>query len=110
MGTVAGLRTRRYHGLLIVATAPPIGRMLGLASLDPVVVLGDHRVRLAVHEWAGGTVDPIGHGFLASFDLDDGVPRWRWTIGDVVLEREIAMARGRSAVGVVHRVVRAPGP
>ena len=37
MGTVAGLRTRRYHGLLVVA-AP--GRrsaaMLGLAALDPV--------------------------------------------------------------------------
>jgi hypothetical protein len=35
MGTVAGLRTRRYHGLLVVATEPPGRRMLALASLDP---------------------------------------------------------------------------
>ena len=41
MGTVAGLRTRRYHGLLVVATAPPIGRMMGLVALDPVLVVGD---------------------------------------------------------------------
>src|SRR5947207_6661850 len=89
MGTVAGLRTRRYHGLLVVATRPPAARMLGLASLDPVLVLGDRRVRLAVHEWAGGTVDPDGNRWLASFDLDAGVPRWRWAVGDVVIEREI---------------------
>ena len=57
MGTVSGLRTRRYHGLLVVATAPPGGRMLGLAALDPVLVLGDRRVRLAIHEWATGAVD-----------------------------------------------------
>jgi len=110
MGTVAGLRTRRYHGLLVVATEPPIGRRLGLAALDPVLVLGDGRVRLAVHEWAGGAVDPDGFVHLSTFELIDGVPRWRWSIGDVVVEREIAMAYGRPAVGVVHRVVRSPGP
>ena len=37
MGTVAGLRTRRYHGVQVVATRPPGGRMLGLAALDPVL-------------------------------------------------------------------------
>lgn len=35
MGTVSGLRTRRYHGLLVVATDPPRGRRLALASPDP---------------------------------------------------------------------------
>jgi glycogen debranching enzyme len=58
MGTVSGLRTRRYHGLLVVATEPPGRRMLGLAALDPVIVIGDARIRLAVHEWADGTIDP----------------------------------------------------
>ena len=110
MGTVSGLRTRRYHGLLTVATRPPIGRMLGLAALDPVLVIGDRRVRLAVHEWAGGTIDPSGHLLLAAFDLRDGVPRWRWTVGDVVIEREIAMVQGRPCVAVVHRILRTPGP
>lgn len=110
MGTVAGLRTRRYHGLHVVATAPPIGRRLGLAALDAVVVIGDRRVPLAVHEWADGTVAPMGHRHLASFSIDDGVPRWVWQLGDVVVEREVAMVHGRSAIGVVHRVVRTPVP
>ncbi|MGH8971976.1 MAG: glycogen debranching enzyme N-terminal domain-containing protein, partial [Acidimicrobiia bacterium] len=110
MGTVAGLRTRRYHGLLVVATAPPIGRHLGLAALDPVLVVGDRRVRLGTHEWAGGAVDPSGFVHLESFRLRDGVPTWRFSVGDVVLERDVAMVHGRPAVGVVHRLVRAAGP
>jgi predicted glycogen debranching enzyme len=110
MGTVGGLRTRRYHGLLLVARGSPGARMLGLASLDPVLVLGDTRVRLAVHEWAGGAIDPLGNVHLSSFDLTDGVPRWRWQIGDVILERELATVHGRPAVAVVHRLLAAPAP
>jgi predicted glycogen debranching enzyme len=109
MGTMPGLRTRRYHGLLIVATRPPGGgRMLGLAALDPTLVIGDRRVRLAVHEWSSGAVDPAGHLALETFRLEDGLPIWRWSLGDVVLERRLAMVSGRSAVAVVHRLVRAP--
>jgi predicted glycogen debranching enzyme len=105
MGTVGGLRTRRYHGLLVPATEPPGGRMLGLASLDPVLVVGDTRIRLAVHEWASGSVDPLGNIHLASFQIEDGVPRWRWQIGDVILEREVAAVYGQSAMAIVHTLI-----
>jgi predicted glycogen debranching enzyme len=104
MGTVAGLRTRRYHGLLVQAAGGPSARMLGLAALDPVLVVGDVRYRLATDEWVSGAVDPCGHELLVSFTLDRGVPRWRWQVGNVVLEREITMAHGRCAVGIVHRL------
>jgi predicted glycogen debranching enzyme len=110
MGTVAGLRTRRYHGLLVVAVDGPSRRMLGLAALDPVLVLGDARVRLATDEWGGGAVDPRGHELLSSFDLADGLPRWRWQVGGTVLERELASAHGSATVGVVHRLVAADRP
>src|SRR5262249_35128601 len=108
MGTVGGLRTRRYHGLQVVATEPPGGRMLAPAARDPVLVLGDARGRLAVHEWGSGSVDPTGHLHLAAFELVDGLPRWRWRVGDVVLERELATAHGSATVGIVHRLLAAP--
>jgi predicted glycogen debranching enzyme len=105
-GTVSLLQTRRYHGLLMAPTAPAgASRMLGLSALDAVVVIGDRRFRLATHEWASGAVDPRGYELLAAFDLDDGVPRWRYDLGTVRLEVEVAMAHGATAVGVVHRVV-----
>ena len=111
MGTVSGLRTRRYHGLLMVSGEVPAARHLALASLDPVLTLpSGATVRLGVHEWTGGVVAPEGHRLLTSFELTDGVPRWRWRIGEVVIERELAMVYGRPAVAVVHRIVAAPGP
>jgi predicted glycogen debranching enzyme len=109
MGTACGLRTRRYHGLLVVAD-PPAPRRVALAALDPVLALpSGATVRLATHEWASGAVDPAGHTLLERFDLVDGLPRWRWRIGDVVLERELAMAHGRPHLAVVHRLL-AGGP
>jgi predicted glycogen debranching enzyme len=110
MGTVAGLRTRRYHGLLVVAVGSPANRMLGLAALEPVLAVGDNRYRLATDEWAGSAVDPRGHELLVSFDLTDGVPRWCWQIGGIRLERELAMANGSPVVAVVHRLLSADRP
>ncbi len=108
MGTVGGLRTRRYHGLLVVATRSPGNRMLGLADLDAILVVGERRIPLGVHEWASGVIDPTGYIHLEGFTLEDGLPRWRWAVGDVVVERTVAMMSGRSAVAIVHRIVRAP--
>ncbi|WP_327028984.1 amylo-alpha-1,6-glucosidase [Micromonospora sp. NBC_01740] len=105
-GTVSGLRTRRYHGLLVVAGETPASRRVGLVGLDPAVLFpSGARVRLGAHEWASGDVDPRGFELLERFDLTDGLPRWRWRVGDVVIERELAMTHGRSCVAVVHRLV-----
>ncbi|MGH3570340.1 MAG: glycogen debranching enzyme N-terminal domain-containing protein [Pseudonocardiaceae bacterium] len=110
MGTVCGLRTQRYHGLLVPGVSGPSARRLGLVALDPILMLpSGASARLGVHEWAGGAVSPSGHTFLESFDLNDGLPRWRWRVGDVVLERELAMQHGSASVAVVHRLL-AGGP
>lgn len=105
-GTASGLRTRLAHALLVTPTGD-----VTLTALDPVLTLpSGARVELAVHEWESRAIAPRGHTLLASFDLTDGLPRWRWRIGDVVVERELAMERGRNAVGVVHRIIAAPEP
>jgi predicted glycogen debranching enzyme len=110
MGTVSGLRTRNYHALLVVAESGGSARHVGLASLDPVLVMeSGAEIRLATHEWASGAISPNGHTLLESFTLDDGLPRWRWRVGDVVLEAELAAQRGRPAYGYVYRLV-AGGP
>ncbi len=43
-GTVAGLETRCYHGLLVAALKPPLGRTLLLAKLDETVSYGGERI------------------------------------------------------------------
>ncbi|WP_306206910.1 amylo-alpha-1,6-glucosidase [Actinoplanes sp. RD1] len=110
-GTVAGLRTRRYHSLLTVADPATGVRHTALASLDLTLTLpSGARVPLHTHQWESGVVSPEGHRHLETFTLADGLPRWRWRVGEVVVERELAMAYGRPALAVVHRVVAAPEP
>jgi predicted glycogen debranching enzyme len=108
-GTLSGLRTRRYHGLLVVSLGPVARRRMALASLDPVLTLpGGGLVRLGTHEWASGAVDPSGHRLLQSVRIEDGLPVWRWRFGDIVLERELAMAAGTPTVAITHRLLAGP--
>lgn len=37
--TIVGLNTRRYHGLLVAATHPPVGRMVLLSKLEETLIL-----------------------------------------------------------------------
>jgi hypothetical protein len=52
-----------------------------------------------------GVVAPQGHRRLETFTLVDGLPRWRWRVGDVVVERALARLR---ALGVVRSLLIAP--
>ena len=108
-GTVSGLRTRRYHGLLVVAGQVPARRMMALASLDPIVrTPGGSEIRLATHEWASGAVQPEGYRLLSSFELVDGAPRWRWRAGETLLQCDLAMRTGYPSVAVVYTLLAGP--
>src|SRR5919198_4182458 len=63
-GTVAGVLTRRYHGLLIAALAPPVGRTLLVAKLDEAASYGGATYPLSSNRWAGGGGGPHGHSFI----------------------------------------------
>ena len=45
-GTVAGLLTRRYHGMLVAALNPPVGRTLLIAKLDETAEYGGRAFEL----------------------------------------------------------------
>ena len=111
MGTVAGLRTRRYHGLLAVAVDGPGSRNARPRRARP----GARRRRRALparHGRVGGRHRRPARATSCSSrsTSSDGVPRWRWQIGGILLERELAMAHGSPAVGVVHRLLAPDRP
>src|SRR5258708_12386411 len=45
--TITGLNTRRYHGLLVAATPPPVDRFVPLSKLEEVVIMDGLRVELS---------------------------------------------------------------
>ncbi|MGM0811427.1 MAG: amylo-alpha-1,6-glucosidase [Pseudomonadota bacterium] len=109
-GTVSETNTRRYHGLLIAALAPPVARTLMVSAVDVTVTYGSAEYRLATHEFADGTVAPQGYLHLESFQLDHGMPVWRYAIADAVLEKRLLMQPGHNTTQVGLRVLRATAP
>jgi len=66
-GTMAGLLTRRYHGLLIAALKPPLGRTLLLTKLDETAAYDGRLYPLFANRWASGLIDPAGFHHLERF-------------------------------------------
>src|SRR5215467_15610324 len=66
-GTVAGLPTRRYHGLLVAALAPPVGRTVLVSGMQEQVEYAGRTWALATNRWADGTIAPEGHRLIESF-------------------------------------------
>lgn len=109
-GTVSGVLTRRYHGLLIAALNPPVDRALLLARLDETVTYRGILAPLFTNQWASGLVEPHGYRFLDSFALDAGIPTWRFTVGDALLEKRLWMQQGANTTYVQYRLLRASAP
>jgi predicted glycogen debranching enzyme len=113
-GTVAGMLTRRYHGLLVAALKPPLGRTLLLAKLDETATYDGLDYPLFTNCWAGNVVDPHGYLHIESFRLEGAIPIWRFACADALLEKRIWMEQG--AIGaapttyVAYHLRRASGP
>src|SRR5581483_12146458 len=74
-GTVAGVMTRRYHGLLIAALPGPLGRTVMLSHLAEQVRTRDgRRFEVGGRERSTYTADALGTGYLVEFRLAGGLP------------------------------------
>jgi predicted glycogen debranching enzyme len=95
-GTVAGLLTRCYHGLLIASLAPPAKRTLLVAKIDESVQYNQKLYHIATNRWLGGTIEPQGFINIESFHLEGTIPVWTFTCGDALLEKRIWMEQGEN--------------
>ncbi len=102
--TITGLNTRRYHGLLIAATQPPVGRLTMLSKLEETIVTGGRRYEVSTNQYPG-TVYPRGYEFLVEFRLDP-FPIFVFAIDDLVIEKSVFMIDGKNTT-VVHYTVSA---
>ena len=108
-GTIAGCMTRRYHGLLIAALRPPVGRTHLVAGVDELVRYAGAEYSLATHQWASGVVDPKGFLNIQSFRLEGMTPVWTYALADALLEKRIWMRQGENTTYVEYTLVRGSG-
>src|SRR5438874_8361658 len=105
-GTVSGIRTRRYHALLLTATTPPAGRMVLVNGFEAWVETSRGIFAISSQRYGPDVVHPDGASRIESFECEPW-PRWRYKIDDTIIEHELFVPKGESAVFISWRVVDA---
>ena len=109
-GTISGVLTRRYHGLLIGALKPPVARTLLLTKLDEIVHYNGQFYDLSTNRWADGTVAPQGYLDIESFHLEGTTPVWNFAFADGLLEKRIWMQQGKNTTYIHYTFKRGSEP
>jgi predicted glycogen debranching enzyme len=105
-GTVAGVATRRYHGILVSALPAPHGRTMMLSRLsEEARVEGGAMLRLGGEERRGSLPEVPGAQRLREFRLELGLPVWRYELGPgVVLKKTLFLSHGQNTARVLYQV------
>src|SRR3954447_24770677 len=111
-GTLGGVPTRSYHGLLVAALPAPLGRVILLAGVLERVHLPDGS---SVQLGATATNDEGDHAgqdaaHLREFRLEAGLPAWVYEVGPFVVERRLWMPHWLNTTVVLYRLLSGPGP
>jgi predicted glycogen debranching enzyme len=110
-GTVAGVLTRRYHGLLVAALSPPVGRTLLVAKIEETARVVGQDFPLSTNRWRGGAVAPQGWAYTERFHLEGAVPVWTFAFADgIELEKRVWMRQGANTTCVLYNLRRASQP
>jgi predicted glycogen debranching enzyme len=108
--SISGANTRRYHGLLVAACEPPLGRAVVFSKLEEELRVEDHLYLLSANKYPSVTY-PQGFRHLQSFSLDP-VPTFTFEVHEstVVLQKRIWLEYGSNTVFVSYALLKAPEP
>ena len=111
-GTVSGVATRRYHGLLVAALNPPLGRTVLLSKLDETVTVEGQSYPLFTNQWhnVDTPLEPPGYLHLERFRLEGTTPVWSYAIGNARLEKRIWMEQDANTTYVRYDLIQATYP
>ena len=106
-GTATGIRTRRYHALLLSAATPPTGRQVLVAGMDAMIESEGEVFALSTQRYAPSVVHPDGLSRIDDFAVDPW-PRWKYRAGALVVEHSIFVPKGLPLTVLRWRVVEGP--
>ncbi len=88
-GTVSGIRTRRYHALLLAAVTPPTGRTVLVNGLEAWLETPGGVVSLSSQRYAPDVLHPDGWTRLSRFEAEPW-PRWHHSVSaDLEVRHEL---------------------
>ena len=109
-GTLAGVVTRRYHGILIAALPAPFGRLVMVSQLGERLRLPGGGVHwLSGEELQSGSLYLEGASHLREFRLEAGLPVWTYEIEGYTIEKRLLLPRFQNSVHVTYSLVEGDG-
>jgi predicted glycogen debranching enzyme len=109
-GTTAGIRTRRYHALLLTAMTPPTGRVVLVNGFDAWVDTPAGSFALSTQRYAPDVLHPDGASHITGF-TNDPWPTWEFEAADGTrVIQEIFVQHGTGATVIAWTLVRGEGP
>jgi predicted glycogen debranching enzyme len=104
-GTVSGIRTRRYHALLLTATKPPAGRLVLVNGFDAYVETSSGTYAISSQLYPFDVMHPDGAKRIVEFAREPW-PKWIFALEDgTKIQQEIVSLNGASIVALSWRVV-----
>ncbi|MEX2300652.1 MAG: amylo-alpha-1,6-glucosidase [Bryobacterales bacterium] len=100
--TIVGLNTRRYHGLLVAATKPPVGRLVMLSKIEETIVLDGRPFDLSANRYPGA-VHPQGFQYLKGFRLDP-FPTFVYEVEGVEIAKTVFLVHGENTAVVEYEL------
>ncbi len=102
--TIIGCNTRRYHGLLVAAINPPLGRFVTLSRLGEII----HRpnqptLELSVNQFQG-RFHPRGDQYLQTFEMTRDLVRFEYVADGTKVTKEVMLCWQRNAVGIRYTI------
>ena len=100
--TIIGLNTRRYHGLLVAATKPPVGRLVLLSKLEETLVINGKRFDLSANRYPG-VVHPQGFRYLKEFRLNP-FAIFTYEVEGIEIEKSVFMIHGENSTVIRYEL------
>jgi predicted glycogen debranching enzyme len=105
-GTIAGIPSRKYHGLFVPNLTVPKGRHIMISRCDESVIVGSHELRLGGAEFENNQFVGEAHQYLREFRLDRRIATWVFDLDGVTLEKSILMLHNQNTVCVLYRLMQ----
>jgi predicted glycogen debranching enzyme len=104
--SVAGLGTRKYHGLLVASLPNPLGRTVMLNHIvESIVLPGGRRVQLSGEERTGSRLSLPGVQRLREFRLEAGLPVWTFEVEGHLIEKSVLMPYRQNTTLLLYRLL-----
>jgi predicted glycogen debranching enzyme len=99
-GTSTGIRTRRYHALLLSATTPPTGRLVLVNGFEAWIETPKGQFALSSQRYAPDVIHPDGAQRIEAFSVEPW-PKWQFKFEDGTELAQEIFASGEAGVTAI---------